>query len=126
MNGGKYSLYWNSDDLPTVESQKVGIDNTNLFETSMYNVTDSSHSNDTRAKCVSTLLNTNNWTKFVNQTYADKAIGGPTVEMWKESWNAKGNIKGTDQYPTMSISIVQDGYSFTRTYFGYWRSFECK
>ena len=38
-------------------------------------------------KCVSTFLNTSNWTNFVNTEYADYAIGGPTLEMWVSSWN---------------------------------------
>ena len=41
------------------------------------------------SKCVSTLLNTNNWTNFVNETYADYAIGSPTIEMWLKSCNKK-------------------------------------
>ena len=41
-------------------------------------------------RCVSTLLNTNNWTDFVNTTYADYAIGSPTLAMYIASWNAKG------------------------------------
>ena len=38
-------------------------------------------------KCVSTLLNTSNWSSFVNTSYADYAIGGPTIEMFCASWN---------------------------------------
>lgn len=41
------------------------------------------------SKCVSGLLNTNNWIDFVDKTYADYAIGGPTMEMFVASWNAK-------------------------------------
>ena len=40
-------------------------------------------------RCVSTLLNTGNWTGLVNTTYADYAIGSPTLEMWIASWNAR-------------------------------------
>lgn len=35
-------------------------------------------------------MNTNNWDGLVDSSYADCAIGGPTLEMWVESWNAKG------------------------------------
>jgi hypothetical protein len=36
------------------------------------------------------MLDTNRWEKFVDGNFADSAIGGPTVEMFIESWNAKG------------------------------------
>lgn len=38
-------------------------------------------------KAASKLLNSSNWTKFVNPGSAMKAIGGPTIEMWMASWN---------------------------------------
>ena len=48
------------------------------------------------SKCVSTLLNTNNWSAFANGTSkgeaigAGLAIGGPTLEMYAASWKEKG------------------------------------
>ena len=33
------------------------------------------------------MLNSNNWTDFINTDYADYAIGGPTIEMFVNSWN---------------------------------------
>ena len=60
--------------------------NKTLFKTIKYNLNSSYNS----SKCVSTLLNTDNWTNFVNNNFADLAIGAPTVEMWVESWNEKG------------------------------------
>ena len=48
------------------------------------------NSSNQNSKCVSGLLNTNNWTDFVDTNYADYAIGGPTLNMYKASWNAKG------------------------------------
>ena len=41
-------------------------------------------------KCVSTLLNTDNWVGLVDKRYADYAIGSPTLEMWIESYNSNG------------------------------------
>ena len=45
------------------------------------------------SKCTSTLLNTSNWTKYLdneNETEkAESAIGGPTIEMWMASWNQR-------------------------------------
>ena len=35
----------------------------------------------------SRLLNSSNWTNFVDSSSAMKAIGGPTIEMWMASWN---------------------------------------
>ena len=43
------------------------------------------------SKCVSNLLDTDNWTSFLDDSNGTKigqyAIGGPTLEMWCESWN---------------------------------------
>jgi hypothetical protein len=41
-------------------------------------------------KCVSELLDTTKWTKFVDTKYAVDAVGTPTLEMWVASWNEKG------------------------------------
>ena len=61
--------------------------------------------NRANLKCVSTLLNTNNWTGFVNPTYADYAIGSPTIEMFFASWN--------NLYPTEMLSCNNtDSYGY--------------
>ena len=59
--------------------------------------------NNQNSKCVSGLLNTNNWTAFVDTNYADYAIGGPTLNMYKASWNAKG-------YTTLYTNTNTNGY----------------
>lgn len=75
---GKYSVYWeNVPDMQNMLQNK-------LFKATSYSL-DNIYDN---SKCVSTLLNTNNWNNFVNK-YADYAIGGATVEMWMASWNEK-------------------------------------
>lgn len=43
------------------------------------------------SRWTSTLLNTSNWTQFVDSSKASYAIGSPTLEMWIASWNEKYN-----------------------------------
>lgn len=75
---GLYSVYW--ENVPNMQKTLQN----KLFKATSY-LLNEQYDN---SKCVSTLLNTNNWSKFVNK-YADYAIGGATVEMWMESWNEK-------------------------------------
>ena len=58
--------------------------------------------NKESSKTVSILLNTENWTAFVNE-YADYAIGGPTLQMWIASWNEKYN-------DNIEIRVAENGY----------------
>lgn len=78
---GTYSACW--ETVPTV--QTVSGTARRTFLSNNWN----DFSTNENGKCVSTLLNTDNWTSFVNSTYADYAIGSPTIEMWTASWNAK-------------------------------------
>ena len=55
------------------------------------------------SKYVSTLLNTDNWTSFVDSSVASCAIGTPTVEMWVASWNEKYS-------DTLSLGTATKGY----------------
>ena len=61
------------------------------------------NSSESNSKCVSGLLNTNNWKDFVDTNYADYAIGGPTLNMYIASWNAKG-------YTTLYTNTNTNGY----------------
>ena len=61
------------------------------------------NSSNDNSKPVSGLLNTNNWTAFVDTNYADYAIGGPTLNMYIASWNAKG-------YTTLYTNTNTNGY----------------
>ena len=90
-----YSYYWASGgtSLETTGRQD------GIFMATGYTL----NSSNNNSKCVSGLLNTNNWTAFVDTNYADYAIGGPTLNMYIASWNAKGYTKlytntGTDGY----------------------------
>ena len=80
-----YSYYWASGvtSLETTGRQD------GIFMATGYTL----NSSNINSKCVSGLLNTNNWTKFVDTNYADYAIGGPTLNMYIASWNAKGYTK---------------------------------
>ena len=76
-----YSLYWNSAPSTAQDTSSAA-----LFGQTLW----TDYSTNDNGRCVSTLLNTSNWTGFVDSTYGEYAIGGPIVEMWVESYNAKG------------------------------------
>ena len=91
-----YSYYWASGgtSLETTGRQDE------IFMATGYTL----NSSKENSKCVSGLLNTNNWTAFVDTNYADYAIGGPTLNMYIASWNAKG-------YTKLYTNTNTDGYS---------------
>ena len=76
-----YGLYWIPAPSTAQDTSQAA-----LFGQTLW----TDYSTNENARCVSTLLNTNNWTGFVDSTYGEYAIGGPTVEMWVASYNAKG------------------------------------
>ena len=90
-----YSYYWASGgtSLETTGRQD------GIFMATGYTL----NSSNRGSKCVSGLLNTNNWTDFVDTNYADYAIGGPTLNMYIASWNAKG-------YTTLYTNTNTNGY----------------
>ena len=90
-----YSYYWASGgtSLETTGRQD------GIFMATGYTL----NSSNQNSKCVSGLLNTNNWTDFVDTNYADYAIGGPTLNMYIASWNAKG-------YTTLYTNTNTNGY----------------
>ena len=90
-----YSYYWASGgtSLETTGRQD------GIFMATGYTL----NSSNENSKCVSGLLNTNNWTDFVDTNYADYAIGGPTLNMYIASWNAKG-------YTTLYTNTNTHGY----------------
>ena len=53
----------------------------------------------------SALSNKNNWTQFVNSTYAVEAQGAPSKSMWLSSWNAK--------YPNYTLSNTRFNQLYT-------------
>ena len=74
----------------------------NLF---MYNryYTAYPSANNINAQATASLLDTAAWDGFVNSAYADYAIGGPTLETWVASYNAKG-------YTPLYTNINENGY----------------
>ena len=91
-----YRAYWGGTGGSVPSSLQETSQNT-LFKATLYPL----NNNNINSKCISTLLNTDNWTSFVDSTKADYAIGSPTVEMWCASWNEKGYTTIT---PTASSS----------------------
>ena len=77
-----YRVYWNSvPSFQTVDSEVL-----TRFKATGYTL----QSGKNNSKCVSTLLNSNNWSSYKdNGNKAEKAIGGPTIEMWMDSWNKR-------------------------------------
>ena len=74
-----YARYWNS-----VPSQIQTMEKNDLLMTNMYPLT----KNTVNVKCVSVMLNINNWDNFKDKEgFAEFAIGGPTLQMWCASWN---------------------------------------
>lgn len=82
-NESGYEVRWDSDALPAFQTNWSK--NAELFMGSTYTL----KGEYKNSKCVSTLLNTDNWNDFVKIDYADFAIGGPSLDMWCDSWNQK-------------------------------------
>ena len=80
---GVYKTGWWNSTLTTAQTVSSTARTTFLSSWSDF-------STNINGKCVSTLLNTDNWINLVDATYADYAIGSPTVEMWTASWNNRG------------------------------------
>ena len=91
--GQNYRVKWNSSNLPSFNAD-VSSDIISKFKinTSVFDI--NSKKNNTsypNAQCVSTLLNPSYWTGYIDSSKGDNqtAIGGPTVQLWMDSWNAR-------------------------------------
>ena len=86
MTKSGYNAYWSSNQvLQTIDSKVL-----TRFKATGYTLQSGYES----SKRVSTLLNANNWTSYLDKELnesrkAEYAIGSPTVEMWMESWNKR-------------------------------------
>ena len=82
MTKSGYNAYWSSaPSFQTVDSEVL-----TRFKATEYEL----QSGKDNSKCVSTLLNSNNWSSYKDSgNKAEKAIGGATVEMWMDSWNKR-------------------------------------
>ncbi len=96
--------YWQSGGAPEynciLPSGEKACTFPSLFEFTKYSIKD--HASGSlvynNSKCVASLLCTGNWSKFVTKG-GEYAIGGPTLEMWIDSWNAKE--KGASNFQTL-------------------------
>ena len=107
MDMSGYKVYWNT--VP--ELQNVDATVLKIFKATEYKLIDKENS-----RCVSTLLNVNNWKKYLDKENgtgnAEYAMGSPTIEMWFDSWNnLYENVDGK-LYRDASKS---DGYSIGTT-----------
>ena len=127
--GRNYVLFWSS--VP--DKAEINSTTNAIF---MFNYSYASSSTKANMKVVSRLLYTEYWTNFVDSSYAEYAIGSPTLEMWVAAWNEKygdevtlycdnetstGYYVGTTSSPTTyevsnSIMNVTSGYSDTIFY----------
>ena len=90
--------YWSSSKIPTYECTLPSDGNNactfpKLFEFSNYDIknhatTSGSSTQYENSKCAASLLCTGNWKSFVTKG-GEYAIGGPTLEMWVDSWNKR-------------------------------------
>ena len=77
-----YNVYWN----PVPSFQTVDSEVLTRFKATEYTL----QSGIDNSKCVSTLLNSNNWNSYKDSgNKAEYVIGGSTVEMWMDSWNKR-------------------------------------
>ena len=72
-----YALYWSYSSVPEKQWTDLMSDTTNSIF--MFKYTYGSSSTKNNMNTISTLLNTENWTKFVDSSYANYAIGSPTL-----------------------------------------------
>ncbi len=88
---GRYNVIWDWDNPEFKKYAGVSSIDKNLakkYELSWIEKypNDTDHKN---MKVVASLFDQNNWASFVDNNYADSAIGSPTLEMFINSWNAK-------------------------------------
>ena len=100
-----YSAYWATNSVPAF--QTVNSTTLTRFKATEYAL----QSGINNSKCVSTLLNDNNWSTYKDsENKAEKAIGSPTVEMWMDSWNARYPKSSDQVYRKASTSTSYPGY----------------
>lgn len=136
--GTKYNVNWSSapSNLQT-NKDKDGNDIDSIVKTRFMATGYTLNSSNANSRCVSTLLNANNWESYKdNGNMAEYAIGGSTIEMWMDSWykrypgdrlycnntNAKGYCVGTSPNPTSyaiesSVMKAKDGYKNSTLYY---------
>ena len=91
--GQNYRINWKTSNLPSFNTD-VSSDIISKFKinTNVFNINSKKSNTSYRnAQCVSTLLNPSYWTGYIDNSKGDNqtAIGGPTVQLWMDSWNAR-------------------------------------
>lgn len=81
---GTYKATWSDTNKLTGVSDSISNSTLTTFMGTRFTIRGKNYLG---VKAASKLLNSSNWTKFVNPGSAMKAIGGPTIEMWMASWN---------------------------------------
>lgn len=105
---GDYSVLW--EEAPTTLSKVARKDSLFGITSNSY-VLDESKGN---SRCVSALLDTANWSNFVDSSVADYAIGGPTIEMYLNSWNAKGYMDITETSSSSDTGYKVNGSTLVK------------
>ena len=87
FSSSKYRANWEKiPDFQTIDSEVL-----ERFKATGSNINE--YQDEDNSKCVSTLLNTNNWKKYMDNENgsgrAEYSVGAPTIEMWMDSWNNK-------------------------------------
>ena len=111
LNMGKYdenhpySAYWASEDnFTSTGASNITAEVANKYGLSWLNSNVSSTNPNARA--TADLLNASAWTaKFGNASKGIEAIGGPTLEMWVKSWNAKSTLQLKTEYNSTGYYI---------------------
>ena len=105
--GQNYRVNWDRFDLPSF-STDVSAEIISKFKinTKVFNIND--NTDYPNAQCVSTLLNSSYWTGYIDNSKGNNqtAIGGSTVQLWMDSWNAR--------YPGQEVycdSANENGYN---------------
>ena len=133
----KYRVHWIESSLPEF-SNDIDDNVMTRFKAKGYNINE--HKENPSAKCVSTLLNASNWSKYKdNNNMAEYAVGGSTVEMWMKSWyelykdklycdntNEKGYYIGIkeEQKNTVIDLKSKDGYTKNNLYYSHKNAIE--
>ena len=91
--GQNYRVNWNGSNLPSFNTD-VSNEIISKFKinTKVFNINNKKNNTSyPNAQCVSTLLNSSYWTGYIDNSKGDNqtAIGGPTVQLWMDSWNAR-------------------------------------
>ena len=127
-----YCVNWNEKASPSFQTLSSDIISKFKIDTSVFDI--NGRKGNPNVQCVSTLLNSNNWTSYIDSRMGENqyAIGGPTIELWIDSWNsiykdktlycnnsnANGYYIGTTLFPkTESVELKSNINNAEKIYF---------